>query len=267
MNIKILEKDQLKMRFIIEGIDVTLLNAIRRATINRVPTMAIDTVIILENSSVMYDEILAHRLGLIPLTTNLDEIQPDTNVVFKLEVKATSDNQTVYSSQLISSDPSVKPAWSTIPIVLLKKGQRIQLEAMARLGTGSEHAKWQPVAVSAYKNMPYIEVDKELWQTYNSKTVENIMKSCPKNVLKIIDGFPVLIDPINCTLCKYCEDISNGAIRVRWYDDKYVYKLESTGAMPPEKVFLKAIDLLISDCRNISSQLENLDKEVVDANG
>ncbi|MGB9729316.1 MAG: DNA-directed RNA polymerase subunit D [Thermoprotei archaeon] len=262
MNVKILEKDQLKMMFVIEGIDITLLNAIRRATINRVPTMAIDTVIILENSSVMYDEILAHRLGLIPLTTDLDEIRPDTTAILKLEVKATSDNQVVYSSQLISSDPNIKPAWNNIPIILLKKGQRIQLEAMARLGMGSEHAKWQPVSVSAYKNMPYIEVDKELWQKYDSKTAENIIKSCPKGVLKIVDGYPTLTNPVNCTLCKYCEDISNGAIKVYWRDNEYVYRLESTGAMPPEKVFLKAIDLLISDCRNISSQLENLEKEV-----
>ncbi len=261
MNVKILEKDQLRMKFVIEGIDATLLNAIRRATINRVPTMAIDTVIILENSSVMYDEILAHRLGLIPLTTDLDELRPDTNVIFKLEVKATTDNQVVYSSQLISSDPKVKPAWDTIPIVMLKKGQRIQLEAIARLGTGSEHAKWQPTSVSAYKNVPYIEVDKEAWKKYDNKTAENIVKSCPKEVLKIVNGYPTLVDPINCTICKYCEDISNGAIKVHWYENNFVYKLESTGSMPPEKIFIKAIDLLISDCKNISSQLENLVKE------
>lgn len=123
--------------------------------------MAVDEVVILENSSVLYDEILAHRLGLIPLTTDLKGyVLPQDcdcktslgcskcRVLLVLDAVATDEVKTIYSGDLISEDNLVKPKLSNIPIVKLAVNQKIKLEAYAKLGKGRDHAKWQPVTVS-----------------------------------------------------------------------------------------------------------------------
>ena len=67
VEIQIIEKTDEYLRFIVSGVNVPFVNALRRIMITEVPTMAIDEIVILENSSILNDEILAHRMGLIPL--------------------------------------------------------------------------------------------------------------------------------------------------------------------------------------------------------
>jgi DNA-directed RNA polymerase subunit D len=109
----------------------------------------------------MFDELVAHRLGLIPLKTDLDRFNlPEDcdcknalgcskcRVLLVLDAEASDRVRTVSSSDLISEDPESKPVSDNIPIVKLAPGQKIKLEAYARLGKGSEHAKWQPTSAS-----------------------------------------------------------------------------------------------------------------------
>ena len=123
--------------------------------------MAIDDVVIQQNSSVLYDEILAHRLGLIPLSTDLKGyVLPQDcscktdlgcskcRVLLVLNAIATDEVKTIYSGDLRSEDDSVKPYVDNIPIVKLAPDHEIKLEAFAKLGKGRDHAKWQPVSVS-----------------------------------------------------------------------------------------------------------------------
>jgi len=123
--------------------------------------MAIDEVVILENSSVMYDELLAHRLGLLPLKTDLEKyILPEQcdcrnplgcskcRVLLVLDAQARDKVLTVYSGDLVSEDKEIIPITDKIPIVKLAPGQKVKLEAYAKLGRGKEHAKWQPVSAS-----------------------------------------------------------------------------------------------------------------------
>ena len=123
--------------------------------------MAIDDVVILENSSVMFDELLAHRLGLIPLKTDLDRFNlpedcdckstlgcPKCRVLLVLDVEANDKIKTVSSLDLVSEDPETKAISDSIPIVKLAPGQKVKLEAYARLGKGSDHAKWQATSAS-----------------------------------------------------------------------------------------------------------------------
>ena len=84
MNLKILENTEQKYVFLIEGISIEMLNALRRIILKEIPTMAVDEVIILKNDSPLYDEILAHRLGLIPLVTDLSCFQPPIHVCMEL---------------------------------------------------------------------------------------------------------------------------------------------------------------------------------------
>jgi DNA-directed RNA polymerase subunit D len=161
LSIDVVESSPSRIRVRLKGIDRAYANAIRRIAISQVPTMAIDDVVILENSSVMFDELVAHRLGLIPLKTDLNKYNlPEEcdcknplgcqkcRVLLVLDAEATDKVRTVNSSDLVSEDPETKPISDSIPIVKLAPGQKIKLEAYARLGRGSEHAKWQPTSAS-----------------------------------------------------------------------------------------------------------------------
>ena len=159
--IKILESSDSRIKVSIKGVDRVYANALRRFAINEVPCMAIDDVVIQQNSSVLYDEILAHRLGLIPLSTDLKGyVLPQDcsckedlgcskcRVLLVLNAVATNEVKTIYSGDLRSEDDSIKPYVDNIPLVKLAPDHEIKLEAYAKLGKGRDHAKWQPVSVS-----------------------------------------------------------------------------------------------------------------------
>jgi DNA-directed RNA polymerase subunit D len=164
LKVKVLEDSDERVAVQLEGIDRTYASAVRRFCISEVPTMAIDDVVILENSSVLYDEILAHRLGMIPLKTDLERyVLPEKcdcgnplgcqkcRVLLVLDVTAVDKPRTVYSGDLVSEDREVAPTSANIPIVKIAQSQSVKLEAYARLGRGKEHAKWQPATASVLK--------------------------------------------------------------------------------------------------------------------
>jgi len=140
-------------------------NAIRRLSISEVPTLAIDDVVILDNSSVMHDEAIAHRLGLIPLRTDLSRfVMPHDcdckstlgcskcRVLLVLDSEASEKTKVVTSGELLSEDELVKPVSKDIPIIILAPSQKLKFEAYARLGVGKDHAKWQPTSAAIVKD-------------------------------------------------------------------------------------------------------------------
>ena len=128
-------------------------NALRRICLNGVPIFAIDTVDIIENTSVIPDEGLAHTLGMIPLKTELNGFdESNSRVILVLDSEAAENTKIVTSAELESKDQVVKPISKQIPIVHLAPGQRIKLEAYARLGRGTEHAKWNSANISVLTN-------------------------------------------------------------------------------------------------------------------
>jgi DNA-directed RNA polymerase subunit D len=162
MDIKVLSREQDTLRFVLSDVSPAFANAIRRIILAEVPVMAIDDVMILENNSVMYDEILAHRLGLIPVTTDQTYNLPEEctckselgcekcRASLSLEIEASDPVEVVYTSNLKPENPEVKPVSDKIPIIKLAQGQRVKLEAYARLGRGRDHAKWQPASACTY---------------------------------------------------------------------------------------------------------------------
>jgi DNA-directed RNA polymerase subunit D len=160
--VKLLQESGNEVTLQFDGIDRSYANAVRRFCISEVPSMAIDDVVILENSSVLYDEILAHRLGMVPIKTDLERyILPEKcdcgsplgchkcRVLLVLDASAQDKQKTVYSGDLVSEDRDVRPISDTLPLLKLAPGQAVKLEAYARLGRGKEHAKWQPCTVSS----------------------------------------------------------------------------------------------------------------------
>ena len=160
-SLDVISKDSQKIAIKLKGIPLQYANALRRVCLNGVPVFAIDTVDIIENTSVLPDEGLAHRLGLIPLKTDLSRFNEPTKcdcqsesgcsnckILLVLDSDESQVTRTVLSSELLSEDDTVKPVSDKIPIVQLAPGQKIKLECYARLGRGTEHAKWNSSNIS-----------------------------------------------------------------------------------------------------------------------
>ena len=152
-SIQVLNTDNKKISIKLKGVSLEYANALRRICLNGVPVFAIDTVDIIENSSVIADEDLAHRLSMIPLRTELSRSdEQDFRVMFTLDSGDIKSAKTVTSADLSSKDEVIKPISDKIPIVYLAPGQRIRFEAYARLGRGTEHAKWNSANISVLTN-------------------------------------------------------------------------------------------------------------------
>ncbi len=127
-----------KLKVNVKNADLKLLNTIRRYFTNKVPVLAIDKIIVYENKSSFFDEYIAHRIGLIPLSVK-GKVKAE-NVNFTLDAEGP---KTVYSHDLISSNKNVTIAVKNIPIIKLLKGQTLRIECKLKYGVGREHAKFQ----------------------------------------------------------------------------------------------------------------------------
>ena len=145
MSLQIINQGEQKISVKLQGMPLQYANALRRICLNGVPIFAIDTVDILENSSILADEGIAHRLGLIPLKTELSSIETSGDsdrIMLTLDSGNATETRTIFSGEIESQDDTIKPISEKIPIVTLAPNQRIKFEAHARLGRGIEHAKW-----------------------------------------------------------------------------------------------------------------------------
>lgn len=147
-SLDVITKDSEKIALKLKGVPLQYANALRRVCLNGVPVFAIDTVDIIENTSVLPDEGLAHRLGLIPLKTDLSKYNESDKILLVLDSGESDETRAVLSGELSSEDESVKPVSEKIPIVQLAPGQKIKVECYARLGRGTEHAKWNASNIS-----------------------------------------------------------------------------------------------------------------------
>jgi len=139
-SLDVINKDNQKISVKMKGVPLQYANALRRVCLNGVPIFAIDTVDIIENSSVLPDEGLAHRLGLIPIKTDLSRFNEPSKcdcqsesgcsncrVMLVLDSGDSDVTRTVLSNELSSEDDSIKPISDKIAIVQLTQGQRIKV--------------------------------------------------------------------------------------------------------------------------------------------
>ena len=151
MSLEITNENDEKVSVKIKGVPLQYANALRRICLNGVPIYAVESIDVLENSSVLADEGVAHRVGLIPLKTDLSaskEGNENDKIMLTLDSGVSEETRTVLSGELKSQDESVIPTSSDIPIVTLAPGQSIKFEAYARLGRGTEHARWNSANVA-----------------------------------------------------------------------------------------------------------------------
>jgi len=267
VKIEILEKNENVLRVIVRDVEVPLMNALRRVALAHVPCMAIDEVVMIDNLSVLQDEIIAHRLGLTSLKTDLDNYNiseecscqnefgcPQCRVTLTLDAEATDGTRTVYSGELVSENPEIVPVSDKVPIVKLAKGQKLKLEAYARLGTGKTHAKWQPVCVSSYKYYPKIIVPAS-----SCDDCKKCVDICPKKILELKNSKVSVRDLYSCNLCMDCVDAcpkKPSPLKVEWEKNTFILNLESTGALPPERVLQEATKILGQQLKEFEEQLK-----------
>ena len=268
MKIEVLEKDETNLRIVVRDADVPLMNAIRRMALAEVPAMAIDEVVMIENSSILQDEMIAHRLGLVPLKTDLDGYNlpeececksefgcPRCRVTLTLNAESNEGTRPVYSGELVSESPTVVPVSEKIPLIKLAKGQKLKLEAYARLGRGKVHAKWQPVCVSAYKYYPKIEPPTE-----KCEDCQKCADICPKKVLAMKGERVDVRDILACSLCMDCVEVcpkKEEGIKVEWEKNAFIMSIESTGALSPERIIQEATKALDKQLTEFEEQLKS----------
>ncbi|MFC1800658.1 DNA-directed RNA polymerase subunit D [Nanoarchaeota archaeon] len=251
MEIKFLKKDNEKNRvsFILKNSDASFANSLRRVMSNEVPTMAIEVVEYRKNTSLLYDEMLAHSLGLVVLSTDLKSYELPGKCSCKgegcakcqltLTLKAKGP-KIVYASDLKSKDPKVVPVHPKTVLVKLLKGQELELEATAVLGTGKEHMKWSP-GLAYYKYLPVITVKKDKFDGS-----EKVAKSCPVNVFEVKnDKLTINKDNVlACHLCNACVDACNGEVEVTGNEQEIAYTIESWGQLSCKDIAKQAADVL-----------------------
>nr|WP_157868100.1 DNA-directed RNA polymerase subunit D [Pyrococcus abyssi] len=256
VEIKILKKTDDSITFILEGVDVAFANALRRTILGEVPTFAVDEVEFYENDSALFDEIIAHRLAMIPLKTPVDRFELDAlelddyTVTLSLEAEGPG---IVYSGDLKSDDPDVKPANPDIPIVKLAKGQRLVFNAFAKLGRGKDHAKWQP-GFTYYKYFTRIHISKEIegW--------EKLKKLAKKRGLPVKENEnEVIVETIKpFYIPKEFEEYEGKGIWEEIVPNTYVFVVETNGELPVEEIVKIALKILMRKADRFINELQGL---------
>jgi len=253
MDLNVIEFTDKKARFILSGVTPAFANSIRRGMIADVQSMSIDDVNFYNNTSVLFDEMLALRLGLIPLTGGDDYVPASEctcsgegcsfcQVSLTLNVKGPI---VVYSRDLKSSDPEVVPAEEEIPIIKLFKDQVIMLEAIARKGCGKDHAKFQPAVAASYKYVPQFVIN-------GCDGCGKCEEACPKKIIKVEGQSAKITDELQCSLCNLCRIACDmGAIKVIGDAQSFVFYVESDGSMSARNLLIKSVESL----RDKSDQL------------
>jgi DNA-directed RNA polymerase subunit D len=250
-----------RIRFLLSGVTTALANGIRRACMSEVPILAIDELSLYDNTSVLFDEQIALRMGQVPLQvedldifSRAEECQcngegcPGCRVEFMLSVEGPG---MVYSKDIQFTDPSVKPAFDKIPIVILGENEKLVMEGYATKRVGRDHTKWQAGTLCGYKNVQSIEIGE---CTGCGKCVE----VCPRQVLVMEDGRAKATNTLECSQCKLCVDACEaGAMKVTPVLDSFVLTIESSGCMP-------AKDLVTRAAEGIKKRAEELDAKLAE---
>lgn len=255
MSITILDEDKKtgKLSFSISNISPAFANALRRTIIDDVPTMAIETAEISKNSSILYDEVIAHRIGLIPLTTDLKTYDLQENCKCNGEGCARCSVQLtlkgskpgfVTASQFESKDPAVMPVYPNMPITKLAKGQEIEVIGTAILGKGRVHAKWTPAHVwYSYKPKITVHTTGKIQDERFPKSILDKNGKIDKNKINT----PQLIDAV--------DGINEEILTVEYDRSSFVFYMESFGQLACRDIVQKAFDILGERIKAFSDQI------------
>ncbi|XP_023953599.2 DNA-directed RNA polymerases I and III subunit RPAC1 [Bicyclus anynana] len=289
--IVIVRMDNSEMEFDLIGIQPAFANAFRRLMLSEVPSMAIEKVMIKNNTSIIQDEVLAHRLGLIPLKADpklfeyraedsTDGTEFDT-LEFTLKIKCSAnksqpkdsfraedlyENHSVYSSSIkwhpignqasVHKETEVGPVHSDILISKMRPGHELDLHLVAVKGIGKDHAKFSPVATASYRLLPEITLTREV--TGGEAT---LLQSCfsPCVIGIDSDGRAFVRDARydSCSRNVYRYDSIKDAVVLSRIRNHFIFNVESVGAMLPSVIFVEAVKILRDKCKSLLDDLNN----------
>ena len=252
------------VRFLIEGVDTSFVNTLRRAMVAEVPTMTIEDIFYFDNSSLIPDEILANRLGFTPLKTDLDNYVlpedcdcnaelgcPKCRAVLTLDIEATENTVTVYSGDLVADDPNTAPVSDKVVLAKLAEGQSIRFEAYAQLGQGKVHSKWSPVSMCVYQNVSMIPLT-------DQAKAEECVSDC-EDAAVIEKDYLKVIDIQKFESCKRCRELAPRELIIEnLKPDEFLFTVESTGAISPKRIVTEAVKILK---QKLAALAEKVDKE------
>ncbi|XP_037751404.2 DNA-directed RNA polymerases I and III subunit RPAC1 [Chelonia mydas] len=292
--VDVIHMDESTLEFDMVGIDAAIANAFRRILLAEVPTMAVEKVFVYNNTSIVQDEILAHRLGLVPIRadprlfeyknqgdeegTEIDTLQFQLKIKCSRNpcaVKESSDpnelyiNHKVYSKDItwvplgnqadLFPDADLRPVHDDILIAQLRPGQEIDVLMHCVKGIGKDHAKFSPVATASYRLLP----DITLLQPIEGEAAETLKKCFSPGVIEIqnIKGKKVArvanarMDTFSREIFRH-DDLKN-LVRLARVRDHYIFSVESTGVLPPDVLVSEAIKVLIGKCRRFLDELDS----------
>lgn len=288
--------DRTFAKFEIQNVDVSLANGLRRIMIAEVPTFAIDLVEVVENSTVLCDEFVAHRVGLIPLTsenafhTSLPheyEGDQDTEVEFEIELRAkcgTDQTQDVTSNDLLCfnknvtpvsfpSQPQLNPDQVTpggILIVRLRKNQELHLKCIARKGIGKDHAKWSPVSTAVFRHWPEIVLNKRIMNTMTKKEKLEFIASSPTPVFFLNEQSEdiELVREYEDNFMHDTECIETakvlgkpGLIDIRIKENCFNFIVEGTGSLRAGLIIKQILEILKKKLESLKGDLDLIEQQ------
>ena len=278
MDIETIEMAERKAKFILKNSTPAMANALRRTLLSDIPKMAIDDVEFslgmmsdesekeYECTTPLFDEIIAHRLGMIPVPTDLDlfcfkdecscggEGCPNCTINYILNKTGPC---TVLSGDLMPlGGPELKVKDEFIPIVELTDNQAVLIYATAVMGTARKHVKWQVCNGVGYSYMPVINV-------INDEITDDVQKALdkyPNDVFAVEGGELVVKDVINSSKCiDLIEELVHlGAVEAHPDDKNFLFKFETDGSLTAQQALDKAVEILAAEALEFKSQVEAL---------
>jgi DNA-directed RNA polymerase subunit D len=263
MKVKTVELKGNKGVLKIDDTDVYFVNSLRRVMLAELPKLAIDDVIIYDNTSALFDELIAHRLGLIPIPTDLSLLNfrseckcegkgcPSCTVRYTLSKEGEC---VVYSGDLQPEHSSFAITESTIPIVELMKDQRVILEVEAVLGRGRDHAKWQVVLAPRYRMETHIMVDKK-----RMNEVTAFIDELPKDLVELKGDKLELPDPSKASLLEsFIEKNKVDFVTITKDPSKLLFSFETDGSMTAKAALQHSIEILTKKYEEFRGLLKDI---------
>ena len=267
MEIKVRENNEMVAVLEVSGVNASFLNSLRRTLLSQVPKLAIDDVTIYDNTSALFDEMVAHRLGLLPVPTDLNQFvrrnQCQTcngegcsacTVLYTLSKEGPC---MVLSGDLTpAADAKFRIVDQKVPIVKLLEGQRIMLEAGAVLGTGAEHAKWQAVTAVGYTEFPSVKIGGNLSQA----ALERINRTAPPGAVAVEGATVRVLDAIKATtfLRSIKELHPDAPIELTHDKDRWVVTIETDGSLSPVVALRRAVSMMMEKLKWVEAEVPKL---------
>ena len=289
-----------KIRIILSDTNAAQVNSLRRAILSDVPKMAIDKVRfeqgvtqddkgdIIESVNVLPDEVLAHRLAMVPIPTFLDEYvfpeddpnnqnlpeeqwgSPLSQIIYSLTIRGPDSDgefKTVYAGDLnVLGDTKlqIKDEHKRIPLTVLSKGQYLEIHAFAIMGRGRDHAKWCPAAAVTFqprqkatlakpkkaKVLFDLNLTSKSGREINAKMFTN--KECT-DVDAVLD-LERALHQVGYGTGR--DGAFDNAIVMEDIEGEYVFSFESDGSLPAEEIFNRACTELVSRFEKITGEID-----------